>query len=182
MILDILKTAARFPNREGVLKCFNLGDSNNTEYKDLRKDIEELPPSLIPEIEDFVFGVDEEEVKRKINNISGTFLFVDFGDIISTYDNKGAIVDTFQISMTIARKVQRSSCDMIAEAIVFDRMLQLVADLKRTLISEKKKTPWLAQIEQDCTCSPFVARELGCIGWSLIFERKGLDLLNMKRP
>ena len=180
MILDVLKTAARFPKREGVLKCFNLGEFEYPEYAALKSSIEAMPPALIPEIDDFVFGADEEEVKRKINEISGTYLFVDFGDIASTRSEKGTITDAFQISLTVARKVSSSDLDMIATAVVFERMLQHVAAIKKALLAETKNHPWLAEIDWNSDFSPFVARELGSIGWSLIFERKGLDLLQVK--
>lgn len=180
MILDILTTAARFPHRDGVLKAFNLGAYDDAKYQQMIDQLTALPPSIIPEISNFVFGVDEEVVKKVISDFPGYYLFVDFGNIDSSVDSNNRINDSFNLSFTVAKRVAENSVDQIATAIVFDNCLQMAATIKRTLIKEKKAHPWLTDIDGNSSFSPFVARELGSIGWSLMFNRQGLDLLCIK--
>lgn len=180
MILDVLLTAARFPSRNGVLKSFKLGVYPDVKYKQMLDDINALPEPIIPQITDFVFGVDEEVVKKAVSNISGYFLFVDFGEIQSSTDANNRITDSFSISMTVAKRYDENSMDQISTAIIFDNCLDMAATIKRTLVKEQKKYPWLKDIDGNSTFSPFVSRELSAIGWSMIFDRQGLDLLSIK--
>lgn len=180
MILDVLKTAARFPQREGVIKAFNLGAYNDPKYQQTRDAINALPNPIIPAIADFVFGVDEEVIKKAVNNISGYFLFVDYGDIESRYDDNGRMKDSFNLSFTVAKRYNDNDLDQIASAVVSENCLEMAATIKRTLVKEQKDHAWCKDIEGNSTFSPFVSRELGAIGWSLIFDRQGLDLLKVK--
>lgn len=179
MIKDVFLTAAKFPSRSGVFKSFNLGAFVDPGYAALLKEIENLPPPLFPEISDFVFGADEEPIKKVIQTFSDYYLLVDFGDITSSKDDNSRIVDSFNISFTIARVVKDSDMDIAASTIIFDKCLSMAADIKRHLIKMSK--PWCKDIEGNSTFSPFIAREMNSIGWSLIFDRQGLDLLNIKK-
>jgi len=180
IILDVLTTAARFPLREGVIRSFTLGAYADASYQATIDAINALPDAIIPAIEDFVFGVDEEEVKKAVANFTGYYLFVDFGDISSNTDDKNRIQDSFNLSFTVASRVEDNAVDMLAKAVIFNNCLQMAATIKKTLVKEQKDHPWLRDIDGNSTFSPFVARELNSIGWSLMFNRQGLDLLSIK--
>ena len=72
---------------------------------------------------------------------------------MSKRDQKNNIQDEVQMAVTIAAK----SAEM---------------DLN---------TPWLKELSSSCQIRPFVTKEFASIGWTLMFDREGSDLFDIKR-
>lgn len=182
MILDLFKYFAKFPDGLGVLTIFNNGDSIFPEYTSIKAEIEDgSQEGIIPEIEHYVFGQSFDSVKKRIDSISGTFLFVDFGEFSSTRDQRNSIHDTQKLAVTVAMKVPTSS-DLVEEAIFSEKTLRLINVLRAHMMddSQKMDAPWLKKISDAHDIIPFVAPELASLGWSMRFDSEGADLFAIK--
>lgn len=181
MIFEILKYYAQFPNHSKVLEIFSKGRSELPEYAALRKDIEGLSNhSRIQNLDYYIFGQSFDSVKLRVDQIiSGTYLFVEVGDIISKRDQKNNILDEVQMAVTIAAK--SSDMDMAEEAIQSRRTLAMMQQLRVAMFSDQRHTPWLKELTEACQIKPFVTKEFASIGWTLMFEREGYDLFEIKR-
>lgn len=180
MILDIFKYYAQFPNLSGVQDLFVNGKSSSPVYAQLLEAVKQLPlHDRLPEINHYVFGQSYDDVKAQVDKISGTYLFVEFGDIDSKRDQRNTITDTFQIAVTVASKVVSNS-DLIEIAIISEETLQIINQLRILQFSDQSKHPWLKEISEKHRIVPFVAKEFSSIGWTMIFNREGADMLNLK--
>lgn len=182
MILDLFLYFAKFPTRDGVLSMFTNGSSAYAQYSDLYDTVSALPPPLIATIQSYVFGQSFDSVKARIDGITGTYLFVDYGEFSSKSDNRNSIVDTQKVAATIAMKLSDTS-DLVEEAIASGICLNLLNTLRAHLLydAECGNISWLSRSTikgQDII--PFVAKELKSIGWTMMFEANAADLFNVK--
>lgn len=180
MILDVFKYYAQFPKLEGVKEIFANGESNSPLYAELNEYMDNMPiHSLIPEIEGYVFGQSYDSVKSQIEKLTGNYLFVDFGTIMSTRDQRNSIQETFELAVTIASKVS-ATADLVEIAIVTDQLLQLINKLRAFQINDNAKHSWLKELSYKHNIAPFVAPEFSSIGWTIMFNREGSDMLSLK--
>lgn len=151
------------------------------QYAELIAAIKSLPlKERIPGIEEYVFGVNYETVKSRIDNILGTYLFVDFGELNSQIDSNGRINDRFHMAVTIAGKISNSTSDLVEQAIISDQTLSLINELRACMLADQKSHPWLQEINKSITISPFTSLELASLGWSMDFYREGADMCAIK--
>lgn len=182
MILNLFKYFAKFPELSGVLSIFNNGESSFPEYAALKAELEKAAlHSLIPDIQHYVFGQSFEGVKKRIDSITGTFLFVDFGEFSSIRDQRNSIHDAQKLAVTIAMKVPSAS-DLVEEAICSEKTLRLINLLRARMMDDSQKidAPWLKRISDSHDIIPFVAPELASLGWSMRFDSEGADLFAIK--
>ncbi len=183
MILKLFEYFARFPERAGVISAFSNGKSELPAYNELLDRVKNLPDnSLIPEIKQYVFGADMEMVKRRVDSVTGTYLFIDFGEIDSNRDDKNSITDSLRMAATVAAKVSDRS-DIVERAIISDITLSLINELRARIYADsgRDSTPWLQELSFKHSIVPFISPELQSVGWSVIFTSEGADLLNLKR-
>ena len=180
IILDLLKYFAKFPNKAGVLDIFHNGKSNYAQYAELKKYMESLPEGLVPEIRSFVFGSSLESVKARVNKISGTYLFVDFGEFSCSRDIRNSIEDSQRLAVTVAMKTTNSA-DITEEAIASDISLELLNKVRGCMLADsEQRERWLEELSTEHTIVPFEAADLISIGWTLMFDISGSDWFNLK--
>lgn len=181
MIFDILKYYAQFPDHTRALEIFSKGRSELPEYAVLQEEFRDLPKhSRISGLDYYIFGQSFDSVKQRVDQIlSGTYLFVEIGDISSKRDERNNITDEIQMAVTIAAK--SADCDLIEESIQSRRTLTMLHQLRRVMLSDQKEISWMKELSDSCQISPFVAREFSSVGWTLMFERRGSDLFDLKR-
>lgn len=179
MILEYLKYFAQFPSRKGVTDMFLNGRSRLPEYVRLLSDIQDLPAPLIPEIDAFVFGQRFEDVKKRVDALTGTYLFCDFGEIESSQDRYGSIADTHTRAITVATKVP-DSADMVEVAIWSEHMLSHLNRIRAQMMHDARTRSWLKLITERQTMVPFVSPELQSLGWTMKFTAAASDWLNVK--
>lgn len=181
MILSLLKYFARYPQKAGVLSMFANGESLLPGYADLIAHIKNLPDPLIPQIESYVFGQSHDTVKKRVDTITGIYLFVDFGEFSSSRDARNSILDTQKIAVTIATKLS-DTADMVEEAIASNLTLQILSKLRRHLISdaESRTVPWMETMSSNHDIIPFVSPEFKSIGWTIMFDISASDIFGMK--
>ena len=129
-ILDAIKYFAKFPARAGVEKCFSSPDAAIPGYSDLQTYISSLPDPLMPDIGDFIFGMDEEKIAERIRNIEGYFMYVEYATI------KGSSLDQFRkrstdfnLAIIIGCHYNKRNIDNMGEALVMDKALTYIMQL-----------------------------------------------------
>ena len=127
MLLDLFEYFAKFPATAGVTKGIaNKGESSMEEYATVLKAIKEMPEKeLVPEIENYVYGQSFDELKQRIDKLTGSFLFVDYGEVDMQSDGRRSFQCTQRIAVTVAMKLPNNS-DMLERVIANDRTLQML--------------------------------------------------------
>ncbi len=179
IILELLKYFARMPERQGVLDIFANGRSEDEGYHELIQYIQQLPAPLVPGIRYFVFGQSLEAVKQRVNKVSGTYLFVDFGEFESSRDQRNSISDKQRLAVTIAKKM-KNSADIIEEVLASDRCLSLINQVRAYMLAESQNQSWLKLMSDNHSIIPFESKELNSIGWTLMFEAEASDWFEVK--
>jgi hypothetical protein len=180
MILDILKYFAKYPTRAAVIAAFSNGRSDFSTYATLMAYINNMSDhSRLPDVKGFVFGENYDAVKAHIHQLTEIYLYVDYGELNSSRDAKNAIHDVFKMGATIAMKIP-NNYDQIECALASEQCLTIIRDMVRLILADQKEIPWLKEIGTDYTIVPFDAKEFSSYGWTLLFERKGADMLNIK--
>lgn len=128
MLLDLFEYFAKFPATAGVTKGIaNKGESSMEEYATVLKAIKEMPEKeLVPEIENYVYGQSFDELKQRIDKLTGSFLFVDYGEVDMQSDGRRSFQCTQRIAVTVAMKLS-AHADMLERVIANDRTLQMLS-------------------------------------------------------
>ena len=74
MILKLLKYFAQYPQKEGVISMFSNGASRFPQYSALLEYVKGLPAPFMPALENLVFGQSYDDVKRRVDDITGNYL------------------------------------------------------------------------------------------------------------
>ena len=157
------------------------GESSMEEYEKILMELGDTPDcNLIPEIENYVYGQSFEELKLRIDKLTGTFLFVDYGEVDMQADGHRSFECTQRIAVTVAMKLSNNT-DMLERIIANDRTLRMVAKIHARIMADAE-TSMLYWMDQDsvtnCEIIPFVSSELQSYGWTLMLSAKGADILN----
>lgn len=150
MLLDLFEYFAKFPATAGVTKGIaNKGESRMEEYATVLKAIKNLPEKeLVPEIENYVYGQSFDELKQRIDKLTGSFLFVDYGEVDMQSDGRRSFQCTQRIAVTVAIKLP-AHADMLERVIANDRTLQM---LRRSMPvfwqmwRQKDSTGWTGRV------------------------------------
>lgn len=177
LLQDTFLYFAKYPAHLGVMKFFNK-NSADPAYVALKESCQVLPvKDKFPEITDYIFGVNETSVKRKIESIKGIYLFVDYGNINSAEDIRNVKHDTFHMAVTVAQPTSSSSFDLAEELVISDKLLTIISSIRNEM-RQDKEDPFVRRIIFPNDITPFFARELSnSYGWTLMFQLKGVDLV-----
>ena len=182
MILDLFKYFARFPKRENVLKGIaTKGESDMTEYAQMEDAVKALPGTgIVPEIENYVYGQSFDELKARLANLTGTFLFVDYGEVDMQSDGRRSFECTQRIAVTVAMKLPATS-DMMERILTNDSTLQMIAKIHGYLLADVEggELYWMERDSvTDCEIVPFASAELHSYGWTLMLSARGSDIID----
>lgn len=183
MLLDLFEYFAKFPASAGVTKGIaNKGESRMEEYATVLKAIKNLPEKeLVPEIENYVYGQSFDELKQRIDKLTGSFLFVDYGEVDMQSDGRRSFQCTQRIAVTVAIKLP-AHADMLERVIANDRTLQMLSKVHARILAdvETEGLYWMDR-ESITTCEiiPFVSAELQSYGWTLMLNATGADVLGV---
>lgn len=182
MILDLFKYFAQFPEREGVVKGIaTKGESSMPEYQKVLGEIEELPMgTIVHGIDNYVYGQSFDELKARVANLTGSFLFVDYGEVDMQSDGKRSFECTQRIAVTVAMKLP-STADMLERLIANDRTLQMLSKVHSRIMAdaETDQLYWMdRESVENCEIAPFVSAELQSYGWTLLLSARGMDILD----
>ncbi len=182
MILDLFKYFAKFPEKSGVMAMATMGTSKMAGYQELIGWINNLPDQcLIPDLNNYVYGQSLDDLKSRLTNLFGSWLFVDYGEF-STTSNSNSMRTTEKIAITIARKITDTS-DQLEKLIVAESTLDMLRHLYAHMISDAEKDDLFFSSRENIINSdivPFVAYELNSVGWTLMIDCDASDSLKIK--
>ena len=180
MIKDQFLYFAQYPSKEGVRAILTNGASDFPGYNDLAESLDKLPNvSRLPEIDNYVYGQSFDELKQRIDNLVGSFLFVDYGEFNSLVDSRNSYEITQRIAITVARKMP-DRADAAEYMLASDSTLRLLSQVHAWMLAdaEADNIEWLSRGELDkAEIIPFVATELSSIGWTLMLSCTSPDSL-----
>ena len=183
MLLDLFEYFAKFPATAGVTKGIaNKGESSMEEYATVLNVIKNLPEKeLVPEIENYVYGQSFDELKQRIDKLTGSFLFVDYGEVDMQSDGRRSFQCTQRIAVTVAMKLS-THADMLERVIANDRTLQMLSKVHARIMAdvETEGLYWMDRESiTNCEIIPFVSAELQSYGWTLMLNATGADVLGV---
>ena len=182
ILLDVLKTFAAMPNRQGVLKAFDKAASGSKfpAYPALRNQIEALPtPVVLPEITDFIFGLDAETINDHIRNIKDVFMMVEYGVFQgnSLFDVRNRDVD-FLLTIFIGKTNQGRNLHIIEHTMLMDELLtyvqRMLQHIEQTDRDRCGATRYMDGAVTILPIQPLIL--LNCHGWEVSFKKKANDL------
>lgn len=180
MILNQFLYFAQYPSKEGVRAILTNGSSDFPGYSELVDALDNLPDmSRVPDIANYVYGQSFDELKQRIDNLVGSFLFVDYGEFNSLVDSRNSYEITQRIAITVARKMP-DRADAAEYMLASDSTLRLLSQVHAWMLAdaEADNIEWLSRGELDkAEIIPFVATELSSIGWTLMLSCTSPDSL-----
>ena len=187
MLLDLFTYFAKFPASAGVTRGIaTKGESSMEEYATVLSmlgNMQEKEKELVPEIENYVYGQSFDELKQRIDKLTGSFLFVDYGEVDMQSDGRRSFECTQRIAVTVAMKLPNTS-DMLERIIANDRTLQMLSKIHARIMADADRGA-LCRMDRDsvanCEIIPFVSAELQSYGWTLMLSATGADILDTHR-
>ena len=169
ILQDIFVYFARYVTSDVVDRFFTKA-SGDEDYSRLRTRARAAAEGRFPELTDYIFGVQEESVTRRIGQVKGVYLFVDYGGITSSEDLRNVKSD-----VTVARPMSSTALDMADELLVSDRLLRVIAAIRDDMRSDDSDS-FIRRMLFPNDITPFYARELSnSYGWTLMFKMRGVD-------
>jgi len=176
ILIDTFLYFAKFPQLAGVKKSFNT-DRQKIDGYDVFKtrvdDLENGDNSLCPEIIDYVFGVDEKRVKKRIEEFGDYYFFLDYGQVQKTQNQRyGNVTNSFFIALTVARPFSEQEMDDAEEILITQKCYELLQKIYDYLRADRG----CPIMKWDFTSGimPFYAPILNnSIGWTLELTREG---------
>lgn len=182
MLLDLFTYFAKFPQNSGIIKGIaTKGESCMEEYATTLDILGKMKEKeLVPEIQNYVYGQSFDELKQRIDKLTGSFLFVDYGEVDMQDDGRRSFECTQRIAVTVAQKLS-GNADMLERVIVNDRTLQMVSKIHARIMAdvETEGLYWMDRESiTNCEIIPFVSAELQSYGWTLMLSARGADILD----
>lgn len=177
ILQDIFFYFAKFPAKAGVLKNFNRA-SGSEDYNALRNRVDAMEVhSLYPLIADYLIGTTDEAVKKKIQSISGIYMFIDYGVINTSEDSLHIKSEEVEISITLAKPISSNQMDQIEYVLLGDQLLKIIAEI-RELMRMDRNSDFVRRLTFPTEIIPYNSTILNnSFGWSMIFRMRGVELI-----
>jgi hypothetical protein len=180
LIQDTFKYFAKYPLKAGVMKNFTKASSTYfTGYDTLKTAVNALDPhSLISNLDEYIFGSDLLTVSKRIEQVNGIYLFVDFGNIYdSLLEPMKTEVGEFTIAVTVARKTPSQDLDSIEQILLSDITLGMITQLKDMAKADRSNI-YLKNLTFPADISPWFVPELfNSTGWTMTFKTRATHLI-----
>ncbi len=179
MILqDIFHYFAKYPSQQAVNKFFNRKNASSLDsYAQMKAKALTACKEIYPEITDYIYGVNEDQVKKQISQVRGIYLFIDYGNITSRVDRLNVKEDVMQLAVTIAKPISSGTFDMAEEILITEQLLQIMTSIRDDMRNDRSD-PFIKRLTFPYDITPFFARELSnSYGWTLMFNISGIDMV-----
>lgn len=180
MITDLFLYFAQFPDKKGIKAMATMGKSKMPQYAELLNALDLLPDvSRVPEIENYVYGQTFEDIQQRLDKLSGSFLFADYGEFDMLGDGRRSFEVTQRLAVTVAMRLPGTS-DLMERMIASDHSLYLLSKVHAWMMadSEMGELRWLDREYLDkAEIIPFVSSELHSTGWTLMIDATAPDML-----
>jgi aryl carrier-like protein len=185
MILELLKYFAKYPTKAGVLNLFKRGESSIAGYAELLSFAQALPAtSVMPGIENYVVASDIDSTKQLVAGFVGvpTYLMLDYGEIVSTPNQRNTLLDNMRLAITVAMRLQ-DTADLIEQGLASAQTLTLINELRAHLMADSRNSvlgTFVSEfISGQHTIVPFEWKDTSSIGWTLAFTMDATDMLDV---
>lgn len=179
IIQDLFLYFAKFPKREGVKAIATMGASDFNEYATLLTALDMMPEhSLVPDIDNYVYGQTVEDLQERLGKLLGSWLMADYGEF-TVKDSHGSLEVSQRIAVTVALKL-RNNADMLERMIASDKALGMLRQVHAHIMADTETgtIDWMTrEALADAELVPFVASELGSYGWTLMLDITAPDML-----
>ena len=157
-----------------------MGKSKMPQYAQLLAALDALPDvSRVPDIENYVYGQTFEDIQQRLDKLTGSFLFADYGEFDMLGDGRRSYQVTQRLAVTVAMRLPANS-DLMERMIASDHSLFLLSQVHAWMMadSEDGLLDWLDRENLDkAEIIPFVASELHSTGWTLMLNATAPDML-----
>lgn len=176
ILKDIFLYMSQFVPKAAVCKLFVLGSGKG--YDSLRREAMTAPDhNRIEHITDFIFGIDDEAVRKRISAVTGLYMFVDYSTISSSISTIDVKTDSFRLAVTVAHPTPEDQ-DQATELLWQDRALSVMRCIRRQMRDDFDRQKAVFWLEFPTTIQPFVAHQLAnSIGWTMEFDVRGIDMV-----
>jgi hypothetical protein len=141
-------------------------------YSEINAEILSDTGVRLPEIEKFVFSINEKFVSERIKNAKGFILFVEYGGIYANLMKANGVNQS--IAVTVAHNFCDVNNDNLNEVLLMNRCADILFSILRKMIAEQSLVDFCASI--DLITMPIdiqvvdPAAFYGCGGWSAMFK------------
>ena len=176
ILSDIFLYFARFLPTAALEAAFRL--PSGEQHQQLLERVNSLPADRqIQAIEDFIFSISKESVQKRIDNIKGVYLFVEYSMISSRIDSVDVKTDSIHVAVTVARPRTQDQ-DNATEMIWQDELLDIISAIRRHMRNDLDCTNSFWWLRFPTTIQAFVAPALAnSMGWTMEFDIQGTDIV-----
>jgi hypothetical protein len=180
-LLDAIKYFAKFPAREGVMKCFSNPENDIEGYAELQSYISSIEGSgIFPEITDFIVSMNEEAIAKRIKSIEGYFMYFEYANIQGTQLDQYRKRETdFKLAIIIGAHYNSRNIDNMVEAIISDKCLSLSLAIAKQMKQDDAIVCGAKRLLDGAfNLAPIPSYMLyQSIGWELSFSKRNNILL-----
>lgn len=177
LLIDAFLYFAKFPALAAVQKSFNYAPGRSTiaGYDDFKTAVDTLAThSLIPGIKNYIFGVDENRIQKRIKELAGFYLLVDYGQLQAPPDQNNVVTDSFYIAATVAIPFSDENMDDAEEILLTQQAYTYLMSIKEQMRLDDRES-LTRHLRLAADADPFHAPKLNnSIGWTLIMQRTGV--------
>ena len=176
ILYDIFLYFARFLTSEALEAAFRL--PSGEKHQQLLEKIQALPSDRqIAGIEDFVFSINRESVQKRLDNIKGTFLFVEYSTISSKVNSVDVKTDNVRVAITVARPRPQDQDDA-TEMLWQDETLRIISDIRKYMRDDLDCGMSVWWLNFPTSIQAFIAPALAnSMGWTMEFDIQGTDIV-----
>lgn len=173
-VINLFKTFAVYSSRNGVLKNFTRTNPALPQYDNLKAWAEALPETgLIPEIDDFIFGQDVEQIGERLRTCKGYFLFVEYGaQTTPPPDRERKRITSTMVSCILGFMPNAKDWDLASETIINNTTEELIYQLANLIAAaDVQRCSHNRLMDSAITVMPIEPSLCyGAVGWQLAFS------------
>ncbi len=176
-IKDLFKYFAAFVPVDALQRIFQTPEG--VEYGALQQEcLGATSDHRLEGITDFIFGINSEKITKRISDVTGVYLFVEFSRVTSTINAKvDRKDDSFHVAVSVAAP-QPDNYDLVQSALDQDKTLTLISAIRRYMRDDDDPQRGINWMDFPATLSVWSSKELAnSYGWSMEFDIKGVDIV-----
>ena len=175
LINNLLRYFARFVPVPVLKETMIQPDrSRHTGYALIEAEISSDPALAvrIPDIEKFIFSINEKFVSERIKSTKGIILFVEYGNISADFSRINGVKQS--IAVTVAHNFSDSNHDNLNETLLMDRCLEILLSILMQMVEDQGQLDFCAT--DDILSMPVDIQVVdpvsfyGCAGWCAMFQ------------
>ena len=176
ILLTILKYFSQFVSREALQNFFYA--SSGLAYDQAKEEVLAVSDkNRITNLNNFIFGINNDAVKSRISSVSGPYLFIDYSNIVSTLNKQDVKTDAFHIAVTVAQSHPNDE-DSFAETISQATCLDILKSIREVMRETEDVENHIEWLPFPTTISPFVGKELAnSYGFTMELDLKAIDIV-----